>query len=524
MEVSTRTGSGPGEIPDVGIRLGARHAMRLAALFAPSLLPLLPLAVSLLTLPWLDSIEAGVEREFLSLEIDAAARDGLAAITSAFGGPIGLGVIGALLCSLWLAALRSWKAWSPRGIARALLARFGTRPPVLFAVLATAAVSTAGIQWAAGRLGRWVDLATAVRPMGSPSLLTIVASQAITLLALGACAGATVAALEVARMPRARLGAAGILLTLGALGMSIELAATAWLAHRCDLRRSLQSVLAPSGEPGRAVVVVAARDRSWRLPMIAGISRVPFDEEHAARAEALLEARSGWTRLAPDLEAYVLGERLMALDPGAAQASALRAVARRGTAATGYHLLASLGTTHPSDASRQILETVTTAPWLRRGPLALHLLSAAACAQGDRAAAESALARLRGMGAAPGRAQSQGALSLVLSDFTDGRVHGRILLDGAPLRGRIGLVAVQDLFELPPAGEPVPFTWLLRLGAAVDPGADGTFAFEHVIPGEHALVLVERDGPVAFPELPPIAPTRDARAIDLGTIELRRER
>ena len=56
MEVSTRgRDSRSNEPPDVGVRLGARHAARLSALFTPSFLALLPLAISLLTLPWLDS-------------------------------------------------------------------------------------------------------------------------------------------------------------------------------------------------------------------------------------------------------------------------------------------------------------------------------------------------------------------------------------------------------------------------------------------------------------------------------------
>ena len=500
---------------------GVAIALRHAAWTAPLLAPLGVLQALLVATPWLSSLEAARQDVLISSAADFRTRELLETALDVVHGPLGAGAIALVLMAGWLVAmrlrgpLRSTPPWmlhekSHRAHALRLLG------------LLAAAAGCLAIHPGATRLNLLVDGVTFLRPTGSASLALLAASQVAGLVAIGAILGAGLAAARVALHPARQAGALAGLAAIVATIALLQAGVHARLAARFDVGVTPARALGASEEPRPVVLLALARDRSWIVPMRDGLAGVRFTRETAARAEDLLRRRRGWTTLSAQLEPFVVGERLLALDPDTARARALDSLLRLAQSVNGHALLVALGSAAPSEQARRILGTIESDSSLHVGPQARLLIAQAHAQAGDRAGAESALAAVRA-GSEQVLIDARAGAPIVLTTFMGGRVSGTILLDGLAPPTRAGLVATKDLFSLPDASE-VSVTWLLRLVAAAGVDASGRFEIGGLPEGEMALVLVvptARDVVLtAETPLPRIEVSAARPSIDLGTIRL----
>ena len=500
---------------------GFREALGAAAWTAPLLAPLGVLQALLVAAPWLSSIEAMRQDVLLSSSADWRTREALETALSVLHGLPGAAAIAVVLTAGWLVALRlrgplrSTPPWSLHETShRAHALR-------LLAGLAGAAGCLV-VRPTGTRLDLLVDSITSLRPTGAASLALLAASQVLALAAVGAILGATLALARAALDPARRAGALAALVAIVALTAGTQAASRAWIAERFDAGRSLAQAIGSSEPPRPIVLLVLARDRAFILPMRDGVAGVRFSREAAERAQLLLARRRGWTTLAVPLEAYAIGERLVAMDPEGARARALDGLLRLAQPATGHALLVALGSAAPSAETRRVVGAIQSAPSLHAGPQALLLMAQAHAQAGDRTSAERMLARIRAGSEALLIASRVGA-PVVLNAFVSGRVSGTVIVDGRPHRGRVGLVATRDLFTLPDESD-VPITWLLRLVAAGETDESGRFELGGLPQGEMALVLLvpttRDDALAAATPLPRIELGPSQPTVELGRVDV----
>jgi len=487
-----------------GFRGGAVEALLVAAWMAPLLLPLGLVEFTIVAHSWLSSLEADPERSLITLATDARARAGLTTAMAALGGSSSGLLIAALMGLAWL-------AWARH---RGMLARHvrltrqqGPRVNVLVALLC-GGCSCMAIEWSAFGVRNLTDTVTALRPTAPLSLMLLMVSQSLGFVGCGACLGATLVAARLAHDRQARRGALIVVAALGVIFAGTHGAIAGALMRRFDVREPLSSAAGEHPMKPTAVVVLA-RDRAWIRQVAGGVQQVGYDGDAARDVDAFLARRDGWTLLADAAEKYVIGERLLALDPDGARATGLRCVERRATWRTSYGLLVSLVSSAPAEPARDALEHLE-GPTLARGPLATHLLAAAWARQGNVERARLTLADLRARGGEDFLLAQRSGRSLLVSQLLSGRIQGTLLIDGEPHQGRIGVLRTTDLFDIPSIGEGlISDGWLLRLEKGTRCDAAGRFSFEGLPDGEHALlVLIPGEG------------RREARVTGLARLEL----
>lgn len=514
MDVSTRAGAG-------GRLAGARLALRHAAWVAPLLLPLGILQALLLIAPWLGSVQAISIDQGAAPLTDWLWHERVELVLALAGGIPGAALLATAAIVAWLLVLRRqgpWREsppWALHGGSHHLHAlRLASVLAGATAYLVLTAPSRA--------LDRLIDAVTSLRPTAPQSLALLLVSQVLPLLALGAVLGATVALARIAHVARLRAGCLAVLAGLALAGAASQLAAARFVSSRFDVGLSLADATGASASLEPRLLVALARDRAYPVPMLDGLAGARFSAEAASRAQALLDARRGWSLLSADAERFVIGERLLALDPEGARQRALDCVLRPGQPATALALLRALGSAAPSPGTRRQVDALETSELLHLGPQATLLIARAHAQAGDRQRAESALARLRS-GGEDAIVRSRAGVIIVHNRFTRGSIRGRLLLDGMPHRGRIGLMSIADVFSLPPNDMDVNVTWLLRLTAATPCDAEGAFAFEGLPEGEHALVLLLPDLRQVLPPaggLPRLEVSPQQPQLDLGIIDL----
>jgi hypothetical protein len=517
LDVSTRAVA-----PRLPARQGARETLRHAAWFAPLLAPVGVLQSLLIATPWLTSLEADRQDTLVTLRSDWAGREALEGLLSLGGGLRGWGAITALLVAAWLVVLRARGPLrrAPRSGPPLRGREASVRSGLHLAAVLVGALAAWLVHRGAADLGLMIDAVTTLRPTGPGSLALLFGSQVMLFTALGALAGATLALARMAPVAGARTGALLGLAGLAAAFVLGQVAARRLLDVRFDIKRDFARVVGASPEPQPLLVVALARDRSWVLPMRDGIAGARFEAGAAARAEALLARRRGWTALAVPAERYTIGERLVALDPEGARRAALVSVLRGSQPQAGQALLISLGGAPASDETASIVDALESAPGLHFGPQAVLLLAQARAQLGDRAAAERTIGRIRG-GSERQIVHARQGVPLQLNRLRHGRVHGH-LAGAMPVGARVGVVAARELFSLPGTEGEISETWLLRVAAAGAVLSDGTFEVAGLPEGEMALVLLlAPDAPTRPAQpLPVISLSPDAPEVDVGRIEL----
>lgn len=515
MHVSTRApGAG-------GAASGMRLALNHAAWFAPLLAPLALLQSLLLMLPWLDSLEATSQHAAIAAASDWRGQQYLSSAASILGGIPGASAICLLAVAAWLVILRagplaSTPPWSLHETSH-------RRHALRLAAGLAGALACLVLDAPADRLEIVMDSVTSLRPTLPASILLVLMAQLLPVLAFGAILGATLALARVAHLPRVRLGSLAVLAATALLASGLQAAAVPVLSGRFDSGVSLASALGSTETPRPALLLALARDRAWPVAMSDGIAGVRFSQEAAARAEALLARRAGWSFLARDAERFLVGERLLAMDPQGARERALRSSLLTGRASMSLALLRSLGSTAASPEARRLIDEVETSREFHLGPQGHLLLGQAHARAGDEQRAMAALARLRS-GGERSIADRRVGVPIRLTRFSRGSVSGRILINDQPHANRVGLVATGDLFSLPDEGSDVAVTWLLRLVAAAPADADGRFRFEGLPEDEMALVVLLPEAlAVTAPAaaLPRIEVNADNPHVDLGEIRLR---
>jgi hypothetical protein len=400
------------------------------------------------------------------------------------------------------------------------------------AALAAGAALAFVVSVVAQTQGRKLDDWLAVRPACTTTLGLLLCSEVLAALATGLVLGAAVASAAPRLSPGDRLRSLGLAALLGGAACLALVGFTGRVGARVDAALELADVAglpAATAPPVEALLVVLARDRAYACPIPDGVGGVPFDPAAARAVDAWLDHRRGLTHLAPRAEQHVVLERAWHLDPAGARDRAERALRRRGGSWAAQVLLLTLAKAPPDARTRAVLTTAADDESLSWGPIGLHGLAVGLARHGDARAVRALVQAVAARGGTRFLQGWGGAQPLLLSTFTDGTVRGRLVVDGAPWRGNVGLVATSDLFVLPPPGGVCPATWLLRVGATSACDAEGSFALHGLGPGEHALVLLvgrasgvgrEPTASCASP-LPALRLSGPAQSLDVGTIELR---
>lgn len=466
---------------------GLRRCLRSAAWLAPLAWPPAVLEFALLNAPWLESLQAEAERRLIALEADTASREAFAGALAAAGGVPGVVLLCLAVSCLWLAVLHAVGVLSVRGLVRRVLGRgvdAATQRSVL-AMLAALGVLAFALQAVGAGLARSIDAHALARPTAASSYAWTLGAQLAVLTGLAASLGAVLPGLLGRVRPLRAVGTAAVL--AAAVGL-LTAGTDAAFSRRYDVGLTLAAAVGVAeSAPTRHHLAVVTPDRVVLAAFPDQSVGLTLSEETARRVRELVAAREGRTTVVKDAEGYLLAERLHGLDPAGAQGAAWQAVRWRGAASTTHALLVSLTHTANSPTAREVALSLATDPSLRLGPFALRYLARGLAQQGELERAIATAASLRAHRATGVEPLTRHELHVPVTS----RLAGRLVVDGAPFTGRVGLVRPEDLESLPLTRDDAsPMTWLLRLRAVAACDASGAFVLENVEPGDHALVFL----------------------------------